>query len=140
MIYAPKDGSPGRGWLRVWNSRDGVTPFGISHPRTGEELFHARWSDDLCVPDHVPQIGEYIFIDLDPEKAMQYAWEKVERYWQDPDYPMKAMFGTKQEAAQAMFGDFQEGQPDLVPTTELIQRRFCEAPDAALSDERKPDE
>ena len=130
MTYAEKGSPAGCDWLQIWNSRDGVTPFVLIHPRTGAELMHVNWRDDQRVPDYVPEVGSYIFIDLHPEKAMQYAWAKVERYWEHPDYPMKEMFDTKKQAAQVMFGDFQEGEPDVVQVTDLIQRRFVKAPDA----------
>jgi len=43
----------------LWNSRDGVTPFGITS-RAGREMFHINWQQDRYVPDHIPNVGDRI--------------------------------------------------------------------------------
>lgn len=98
MRYGTKDGRIVRS---VWNSRDGVTPFGISDPETGEELLHlAPWSADVYDPAYEPQPGDLVFIDLDPEKALKLAHERVDIYWDHPTMPMRDSGRTKEEWAR----------------------------------------
>ncbi len=121
MKYAADDGSEVE-W--IWNSRDGVTPF-ISHSRTGREMRHVDWHLDRCEPNHRPQVGERIFVDLTREKAEQYARELVERNWNREQYPMSARWAAKEEAIADLVADMMEqpGQPDLVEVTqELLDR------------------
>ena len=37
---------------KIWNSRDGVTPFGICCPSCGETMLHIAWNQDRFAPDH----------------------------------------------------------------------------------------
>ena len=136
MTYASKD-DPSI-WMRVYNARDGVTPFGMLHPRLGVELTHKPpWQLDQYDPFYVPNVGEWVWIDLDPEKAMQLAMEKVEQWWDHPDYPMKDRGWSKEEAARMFFDDFmyathpETGEkrpahtPDLVQVTEALADRIA---------------
>lgn len=36
----------------IWNSRDGVTPFGTACPSCSGSLMHVYFFSDKCVPDH----------------------------------------------------------------------------------------
>jgi hypothetical protein len=112
----------------IWNSRDGVTPF-IIHLRCGAEASHVDWHRDRRDPEFTPPIGSRIFIDLHPEKAAQYAEEKVERYWTDAVYPMRERYASKAEAVATLvddmlFGTTPSGErialnpPDLIEVTE----------------------
>ncbi len=49
---------------RIWNSRDGVTPFIVScsRCRTGR-MEHVDWQYDSYEPDHIPRKGERMFVD-----------------------------------------------------------------------------
>lgn len=57
MKYASADGQLIE-WL--WNSRDGVTPFGIGFPPNG--LTHADWHEDAFAPNFVPPVGMKVFV------------------------------------------------------------------------------
>ena len=133
MIYISKDGKV---QLRVWNSRDGVTPFGCSHPVSGVELTHAPpWQLDYYDPGYVPEVGEWVWIDLHPERAMQLAMEKVEHFWDDPDYPLSGSGMSRSEAALMFVDSFlfwtngdgekvPSGTPDLVRVTQPLREQF----------------
>jgi len=56
--------------LLLWNSRDGVTPFGFRHPVTGEEYRHVDFHRDRYAPDHRPRRGDFYFEDLTYERAL----------------------------------------------------------------------
>jgi hypothetical protein len=56
---------------RIWNSRDGVTPFGISCPSCGGyELHHVAWNLDDCQPDFKPHRGQRYFASGTADEAV----------------------------------------------------------------------
>jgi len=78
MWYACKCGHQ----ERIWNSRDGVTPFGMQCPSCGSpsemgSLMHVRWREDLYAPGHVPAPGQRIWIDMTWEAAEAYAEQRI---------------------------------------------------------------
>jgi hypothetical protein len=63
---------------RIWNSRDGVTPFGFQCPSCKEpKLKHVDWKFDQHAPDHVPAVGQRIWIDLTRDRALEIARRTV---------------------------------------------------------------
>lgn len=129
MRYGTKDGSV---LVSVWNSRDGVTPFGFTDPDTGAEVTHLPpWQLDHYDPSYVPEVGEWMWVDLHPERALQMAMEKVEQWWDDPKYPLSRAYETKREAAEMFLDSFlyttlpdgtkvESHAPDLVRVTEPL--------------------
>lgn len=74
----------------VWNSRPHITPFVIGC-RVGDcnaEAAHDRWGADAYAPFHVPEVGDWIFIDVTPDVARRSAREKVAAWWNDPRAPL----------------------------------------------------
>jgi hypothetical protein len=117
MKYRTKDGTEEE---FLWNSRDGVTPFGIMS-RSGKELFHVEWRSDKCVPNHVPKIGDRIFVDLTKERAEECARINVDRMWDAPNYPMsQAGYGSKENAAAILAENYVKnaGEPDVIEVTQ----------------------
>lgn len=58
----------------IWNTRDGVTPFGTSCPSCGLPTFcHSMLSLDWCVPEHRPHWGQRVWIDMTLDRATQLA-------------------------------------------------------------------
>ena len=74
-------------WL--WNSRDGVSPFGIMSKDGKETLRHADWHEDVFVPNFVPPVGMRIFVDLTLERALAIARRRVSDHWDSGSSPMK---------------------------------------------------
>jgi hypothetical protein len=63
----------------LWNSRDGVTPFGISCERChGYDMLHDAWPLDTFEPNYVPVPGQRIFIDLTRERMAEIAKKRLE--------------------------------------------------------------
>lgn len=135
MRYGTEDG---RTWMTVWNSRDGVTPFGMKHPRTGDDITHLPpWSADVFDPFHVPDVGAYVWIDLNPERAMQLAMRNVEHWWDNEDYPARERFESKLEMAKVLVESYlfttnpltgeriESHTPDLVQVTEPLRDRLA---------------
>lgn len=63
----------------IWNSRDGVTPFGLIG-KDGTEAQHVDWHEDLYCPNYVPAVGTRIFADRPDfdEKLHQFNLQIVE--------------------------------------------------------------
>jgi hypothetical protein len=50
---------------RIWNSRDGVTPFSMTCPSCGKpDLHHVFFGSDLYSPNHKPEIGQRIWVSM----------------------------------------------------------------------------
>ncbi len=97
--------------VSIWNSRDGVTPFGLMHD--GADLQHVNWGEDRFDPGHKPKKGDLIWMSYDEKSAkacMESAFDKrvveygeikgytdaqlVERYNEDfVKYNYRAMLG-----------------------------------------------
>ena len=101
-------------WEKLWNSRDGVTPFTIGCPQCGDYMQHGAWHNDRCDPDYVPETGQRIFIDLTPELHRIYIKKRVELFWADAEYPMCEAFKTKAEAVNALVKEFKNGEPHVI--------------------------
>lgn len=66
---------------RIWNSRDGVTPFCIACPSCGKlEHYHEDWHNDRYAPLHQAFMkpGERMFINMTKERAREYAVRNVD--------------------------------------------------------------
>lgn len=104
----------------VWNSRDGVTPFCIpprafEGPGTYDDMLsHVDWQRDEYRPHHRPQPGDRIFVDLTPEKAEYYARHRVGHGWDDPKYPMRDRFPSREEAVRQVAEEYLRQPVDLV--------------------------
>jgi hypothetical protein len=92
-----------------------VTPFGINSV-DGREMLHIQWEKDDYAPDYRPYPGQRIFVSCTRERAERLARERVESYWDHPQYPARSMFASKDEAVAAFAKDFYgEGdQPSIV--------------------------
>ena len=95
----------------VWNSRDGVTPFGFACARCPGTMFHVNPEDDLCKPDYIPEKGEHVWITLPPELRPVIARIRV-RGCDGTE------FETQGEEHERMVRDvaasFHEGEPFLI--------------------------
>jgi hypothetical protein len=102
---------------RIWNSRDGVTPY-IIRSRAGNEARHVDWNRDTFRPQHVPQVGERIFVDLTPRRAVEIVRSRVDAYWDDPVHPMSQRWPSKEAAIVDLVASFPDGEPDLIEVTD----------------------
>lgn len=113
MRYQTKDG-----FLTeiLWNSRDGVTPFGI-RSTDGREMTHVDWHLDRFAPGHQPAPGQRVFISMTKERAEELARNRVEVWWDDPDFPMSRTFKSRDEAvAQLAKNYWHEGYAPTIVT------------------------
>lgn len=62
----------------IWNSRDGVTPFGTVCPSCGKpSLYHSDFGSDLYAPNHKPHKGQRVWISMTQERAEKLAKRMV---------------------------------------------------------------
>lgn len=85
----------------IWNSRDGITPFSIGS-KTGKEMHHVDWESDKYAPDHKPQKGDRIFVDLTEAEARVFLQAQIDKYWVNTEYPMSQSYDSKEEAMASM--------------------------------------
>lgn len=65
----------------IWNSRDGVTPFGTACPSCGgASLYHVNFAMDRYAPDHKPHKGQRVWISMTLERARAFARRRVLSY------------------------------------------------------------
>ncbi|MCF6120843.1 hypothetical protein L2449_28880 [Mesorhizobium muleiense] len=115
----------------IWNSRDGVSPFGVQSRHGKGHLTHADWHEDAFVPNFVPPVGMRIFVDLTMERALVSARRQVTESWdrgncQMKDHPHLGPMG--QEGAAAALAKEYVGngyQPTVEVVTEEIRAAFA---------------
>lgn len=116
MTYATDDGKIVE---RIWNSRDGVTPFIVMTRDGSKQMTHVEWNRDEYRPDHVPQNGDRIFADMTREVARAYAVKRVERDWEHAGYPLSKMFPSKDAAIEHFVTEWaRPGAPDIITVGE----------------------
>lgn len=130
--------------LIVWNTRDGITPF-MFHIEE-REFQHVNWKQDQPKPDHVPDVGDYVFVDFTLERAVERRTAYVERLWDQPMgryEPMSTHYPSKESAilqlAQNDSAEFGGGPPFLLRVTEDWRQGFLDGsrPDEAMGKVRE---
>lgn len=73
---------------RIWNSRDGVTPFGFVCPSCKEpKLQHVDWREDSYAPNHQPSSGQRVWVDLTRERARTIAQRTIDQVAKSQQVP-----------------------------------------------------
>lgn len=63
----------------LWNSRDGVTPFGTACPSCGApDLMHVEFYRDQYAPHHIPHHGQRMWVNMTRERAQLLATARLE--------------------------------------------------------------
>jgi hypothetical protein len=125
MWYQDTDGNR----ERIWNSRDGVTPFSI-RSRQGLDATHVDWDRDEWRPFHIPEVGDRIFVDLTVERATEYRTRWYDRNCSDPECKddFLTLFPDREAAInQSAESDAKMGAPDLVTVTPEMRDLFVRA-------------
>ena len=95
----------------IWNSRDGVTPFGIRCMACGEiNMLHK--GPDRYAPNHVPTVGQYIWITFPDSLRLPFGRGRVQsgdgtQFQVDDPQAME-------EIAKGIADDMQPGEPYLL--------------------------
>lgn len=109
---------------KLWNSRDGVTPFIIGCAQDGcdGEAQHIHWASDKRAVDHIPEIGDRIFIDLSEEQALEIAKRRIE----GTDFPIPEQYDSAEEFATELADSIYNGgiEPDIAVVDQELQKQF----------------
>lgn len=114
----------------LFNSRDGVTPFTLTM-RDGSYGQHVDWRNDQYAPDHQPQVGDRIFVDLTEDRAHELAGRQALRIWNGPvdadlSYNPKTAYRTIEQLQahllEGLLVEVDRGGPDVVEVTEEMAR------------------
>ncbi len=50
-------------------------------------MLHVAWSNDRCAPEHMPCLGDYVFIDMPPEFKPVFARMRIPAFQDTEFYP-----------------------------------------------------
>lgn len=104
---------------RIWNSRDGVTPFGTTCPSCGGIIRHADFQLDKPAPDHKLHSGQKFWRDGTPDEAEAIMRLRIEKMKVGPyalsGYSLSAekIADLVRFAREGNEGEFQPGWPAL---------------------------
>jgi len=113
MLYRSESGKE----YTIWNSRNGVTPFVAAID--GEEFTHVEWGKDAYRPDHLPKVGDYVFVTLTEAEALKHRAEFVETFWDKGPHPLRDHYVSKYEATRDMSArDLTGNSPHMIQVTE----------------------
>lgn len=99
----------------IWNSRDGVTPFGMECPSCGQQsLLHVEWQRDVRAPNHKLHRGQRFWRDGTPDEAEAIMRRRIEMLKDKyPCPPEQAERMIREVRAGTDGGEFQKGWPML---------------------------
>jgi hypothetical protein len=121
---------------KLWNTRDGVTPFCIDCRKCNGDMNHTDWNSDVRDAQfrHQFEVGMFltmrVFVDAAdfPRMMRRKATEYVNRQWEAVEWPMKnnltnehgaAM--TKGQAIEFFVKDWsKDGSPQVVTAEEFL--------------------
>lgn len=64
---------------QFWNSRDGVTPFGLQCPSCGSlDFHHVDFFRDRYAPNHAPHPGQRVWVDMSLARAESIAKQRIQ--------------------------------------------------------------
>lgn len=101
---------------RIWNSRDGVTPFCMSCPSCGKlELSHVEFHRDDYAPEHRLAKGQRFWRDGTPDEAEAIMRRRIaslrDKYPLDPEREAGLIADARNPNAPD--GEFRRGWPTL---------------------------
>jgi hypothetical protein len=97
---------------RIWNSRDGVTPFCMwcRQPGCTGTAQHVEWENDHYDPEHIPQHGEMLWIDMPESIKRPLARIRINRM--QTDWPVSE--AELPEIIESICEGFRAGEPWLI--------------------------
>lgn len=98
---------------RIWNSRDGVTPFGGVHCPScgGDDLKHIEWKRDEYAPKHALQVGQRFFRDGTADDAVAIIKGRLARFADMGHSPPPEIAEMMMTDAREQTGEWQKGWP-----------------------------
>lgn len=98
---------------RIWNSRDGVTPFGCCCPSCGDIMRHIDWQRDEFAPQHKLLPGQHFWRDGTPAEAEKIMRQRIERYREQFPQTPEQEAQLIREAREGKLNEFKPGWPML---------------------------
>lgn len=99
---------------RIWNSRDGVTPFGTTCPSCGDIMRHTNFHEDEPAPNHKLHYGQRFWRDGTPDEAEAIMRLRVEKMKGGPyEASPERIVNLVRFARAGNEGEFQKGWPTL---------------------------
>lgn len=99
---------------RIWNSRDGVTPFGIGCTSCGDIMRHVNWQEDEPAPNHKLHEGQRFFRNGTPDEAEAIMRRRIEKAkgtrWEADAEKTELLVKLARVATE---GEFQSGWPKI---------------------------
>lgn len=100
---------------RIWNSRDGVTPFGLQCPSCGgSSLDHVEFYRDTPAPDHRLNKGQRYFADGTAEDAVRIIERRIESFKAAGLEPPAEILQSIRRSAKEQTDEWLPGWPKLV--------------------------
>jgi len=100
----------------AWNSRDGVTPFGIGCPSCGNSLTHTNFHEDNPSPNHVPHSGQIVFRNGTVEESIAIVKSRM-------DYMKDSGFEITNDRLNSRIKDLKNGtDSEFTPGWPMVSR------------------
>lgn len=97
---------------RIWNSRDGVTPFGLRCPSCGSlTLRHVDWGQDVFAPTHVLTPGQRFFRDGTADDAIKFIELRIRKFAEAGEPIPTEVAESLRADARLQRGEWQRGWP-----------------------------
>lgn len=101
---------------RIWNSRDGVTPFGMRCPSCGRaDYHHTHFGSDLYAPNHRLNKFQRFWRDGTPAEAEVIMRHRIEQmrvmHPMSEEEEQRLIAKARQFAIDGAEGEFQKGWP-----------------------------
>ena len=98
---------------RLWNSRDGVTPFMLNCTICSGLMQHIAWRSDEYAPNFMPAKGQRVFIDTPKDIFALYMKARVQEYWDhpDPNVRMRDRYENKDEIFKGLMTSYKKEDP-----------------------------
>lgn len=105
----------------IWNSRDGVTPFGMNCPSCGgTTLRHVDWQRDVYAPDHKLHKGQRFWRDGTPDEAEAIMKRRIELMRSSyPCSPGMAARLIREAREGGESSEFRKGWPTIDTTSKV---------------------
>lgn len=109
---------------RIWNSRDGVTPFGSSCPSCGDtDFLHSDWKSDEYAPNHQLWYMQKFWRDGTPDEAEDITRRMIARIKEsEPGYIVderQLIESARNPPADDPYSQWKAGWPMLAINTTI---------------------
>jgi len=91
---------------KIYNARDGVTPFIVSCIYCGGNAQHINWHEDIYDPEYIPEPGQRIFFSMPIELARVFAKRNLKKDEQSAYPPPQAGTQERKELEEALVDDY----------------------------------